>query len=49
MRHTSEKGREAWQIAHIEAGLADTKAGRVVSADALFAEIAAKHGWSRTP
>lgn len=35
----------AWQIERIEAGLADAKAGRVVSANALFGKIAKKHGW----
>jgi predicted transcriptional regulator len=35
----------AWQIERIEAGLADAKAGRVVSADAVFDGIAKKHGW----
>lgn len=37
----------AWQIERIEAGLADAREGRVVAAEEVFAEIAAKHRWER--
>lgn len=36
-----------WQIERIRAGLADMRAGRVQPAEEVFAEIAAKYGWTR--
>jgi predicted transcriptional regulator len=36
----------AWQIERIKAGLAAAREGRVRPADAVFADIAAKHGWA---
>lgn len=36
-----------WQIERIQAGIEDAKHGRVVPAEQVFAEIAAKHGWKR--
>ena len=36
----------AWQIERIKAGLAAAREGRVRPADAVFADIAAKHGWT---
>lgn len=35
----------AWQVERIKAGIEDARAGRTRPADAVFAEIAAKHGW----
>ncbi|MDY0242520.1 MAG: ribbon-helix-helix protein, CopG family [Rhodospirillaceae bacterium] len=35
----------AWQIERIKEGLTAAREGRVQSADAVFAKIAAKHGW----
>lgn len=35
----------AWQVERIKAGLKAAREGRVRSADAVFADIAAKHGW----
>ena len=37
----------AWQIERIKEGLAEACAGRVIPAEEVFAEIAARHGWSR--
>lgn len=37
----------AYQIERIKEGIAAARAGRVESAEAVFAGIAAKHGWSR--
>jgi predicted transcriptional regulator len=37
----------AWQIERIKAGLAAADEGRVRSADEVFGDIAAKHGWER--
>ncbi len=37
----------AWQIERIKEGLAATREGRVVPAEDVFADIAAKHGWDR--
>ncbi len=37
----------AWQVERIKAGLADAERGDVIPAEELFAEIAAKHGWTR--
>jgi predicted transcriptional regulator len=37
----------AWQIARIKEGLAAAREGRVRPAEDVFADIAAKHGWSR--
>lgn len=36
-----------WQIERIRTGLADMRAGRVQPAEEVFAEIAAKYGWTR--
>jgi predicted transcriptional regulator len=36
----------AWQIARIKDGLAAARDGRVRAADAVFAGIAARHGWA---
>jgi predicted transcriptional regulator len=36
----------AWQIERIKTGLAAAREGRVRPADAVFADIAAKHGWT---
>jgi predicted transcriptional regulator len=36
----------AWQMERINAGLAAAREGRVRPADAVFADIAAKHGWT---
>jgi predicted transcriptional regulator len=35
-----------WQIERIKEGLAAAQDGRVRPAEAVFADIAAKHGWS---
>lgn len=35
-----------WQIERIEAGLADIREGRIIPAETVFAQIAAKRGWS---
>lgn len=35
-----------WQIERIQAGIEDLEKGRVVPAEEVFAEIAAKHGWT---
>jgi len=40
---------EGWQTERIEAGLADVKGARVITADALFARIAEKNGWTTPP
>jgi len=37
----------AWQIARIKDGAAAARDGRVRAAEDVFADIAAKHGWSR--
>lgn len=37
----------AWQVERIKEGLADARAGRVIPADDVLAEIAAKHDWQR--
>jgi predicted transcriptional regulator len=37
----------AWQAERIKTGITDTRSGRVHAAEEVFAEIAAKHGWSR--
>lgn len=37
----------AWQIERIRQGIADAREGRVRAADAVFDDIAAKHGWKR--
>ena len=37
----------AWQVERIKAGLAAAREGRVRPADAVFDDIAAKHGWRR--
>ena len=37
----------AWQIARIKEGVAAAREGRVRPAEDVFADIAAKHGWSR--
>ena len=37
----------AWQVERIKAGLAAARRGRIRSADAVFRDIAAKHGWKR--
>lgn len=37
----------AWQIARIKEGIAAAREGRVRPAEDVFADIAAKHGWSR--
>ena len=37
----------SWQIERIREGIADARAGRTVSADELFADIADEHGWTR--
>jgi predicted transcriptional regulator len=37
----------AWQVERIKAGIADAREGRVQPAEEVFADIAAKHGWSR--
>lgn len=37
----------AWQMERIEAGLAAVREGRVVSAEDVLVNIAAKHGWPR--
>lgn len=37
----------AWQVERIKEGLADARAGRVLPADDVFTEIAARHGWRR--
>ena len=36
----------SWQIERIREGIADARAGRTVSADELFADIADEHGWT---
>lgn len=36
-----------WQLDRIQAGIKAANAGRVRPADEVFAEIAAKHDWSR--
>lgn len=35
-----------WQIERIQTGIEDLEKGRVVPAEEVFAEIAAKHGWT---
>jgi predicted transcriptional regulator len=35
----------AWQIGTISEGIAAARDGRVLPAEAVFAEIAARHGW----
>jgi len=37
----------AWQLERIKAGVAAAREGRVRPAERVFADIAAKHGWSR--
>lgn len=37
----------AYQLERIDAGLADARAGRVVDAEEVFAEIDKEHGWTR--
>jgi predicted transcriptional regulator len=37
----------AWQVERIKQGIADVREGRVQPAEEVFADIAAKHGWSR--
>ena len=37
----------AWQISRINEGIAAAREGRVRPAEDVFADIAAKHGWSR--
>jgi predicted transcriptional regulator len=34
-------------VGRIKAGIADARDGRVQPAEEVFADIAAKHGWSR--
>lgn len=36
-----------WQMERIKDGVAAVRDGRVLSADAVFGGIAAKHGWTR--
>lgn len=35
----------AWQVERIKAGMAAARKGKVRPADAVLADIAAKHGW----
>ena len=37
----------AWQVERIKEGLAAAREGRVRSAEDVFADIEAKHGWDR--
>lgn len=37
----------AWQIERIKEGIIAAREGRVIPADTVFADIAAKYGWSR--
>jgi predicted transcriptional regulator len=37
----------AWQVERIKAGLAAAREGQTLPADEVFANISAKHGWSR--
>lgn len=37
----------AWQIERIREGIEAAREGRIIPAEDVFADIAAKHGWSR--
>ena len=37
----------AWQIERIREGIEAAREGRTIPAEDVFADIAAKHGWSR--
>lgn len=45
LRHYLEAN--VWQVQRIEDGLAAAREGRVRSAEDVFSDIAAKHGWQR--